>query len=206
MAIKTPPLRARGVYKLLEPWTIPADTIFECIAVRRFADFVESGQKIFETIYQPMGLLQSDFEADKAAGASIVTLVSPTLATIHVPDTYIEEFPNLGGVAYKHVILAVSLGPIPDALDLTFLKTQVAGTVSDVIGVTPTVELYAAPSTGVITDEEHEILETARTAAVNNRKTDRARILELQAINGAQATKIAGLEQILKDNGIIPAA
>lgn len=204
MPLKTPPLHAKGTFVLRAPWVTVANSLYEAIAIRSFADFVEVGQNAYELFYRPQGLTVNDFEADKALGASIITLVSPSRPTIHVPDTYIDTYPDMGYVAYKSVVLSIALGSVPDQLDLTFLKDQVAGVVSDTIGVLPTVLVHSAPATGVVTEDQHQLLETARNAAVTNRTTDRAKVLELQNQNDALHTKVALLEQILIANGLIP--
>lgn len=204
MSLKTPPLHAKGIFVLEAPWVTVADSLYEVIAIRSFADFVEVGQNAFELFYRPKLLVEADYEADKALGASIITLVSPSRPTIHVPDTYITAYPDMDNVAYKSVVLSIALGAVPDILDLTFLKDQVAGVVSDTIGIIPTVLVHAAPATGVVTSDQHLALETARLAAVTNRTTDRAKLIELQNANDALHVKIALLEQFLMDNDLIP--
>ena len=53
MAIMTPPLHARGVFKLKTPWNAPADHVFEVIAIRSFRDFIERGDDVFKRFYLP---------------------------------------------------------------------------------------------------------------------------------------------------------
>lgn len=204
MGLKTPALHAAGLYQLRLPWTIPANVVYECIAVRSFRDYVQKGEDVYTTYYQPMGLTLAQYEADRALGANLVTLASASNPTIYVPDTYIEAYPFLGDIKYSHVVLSVSLGVVPDKMDLTFVRSQVAAVVSDTIGVVPTVNVNVAPSTGLITQAQHQILETARNAAITNRKTDRARIIELQVLVDAQQQRIAGLEEIIIDAGLLP--
>ncbi len=201
MPLKTPPLHAKGIYQLKAPWSISSTLLYECIAIRSFADFLEKGEDVFKTIYEPKGLSRAVYEADRAQGANIVTLVSGTQPVIHVPDTYIEAYPIQNTVAYKTVVLSVSLGPLPDTLDLSFLMSQVQGVVSDVIGVNSQVKLHVLPSPDVITESQHQALETARQAAITNRKTDRARVLELQAQVAAMTQKIQTLERIIVEKG-----
>ena len=205
MTLKTPPLHAKGVFELETPFVVVADTIYECIAIRDFADFVEKGINVFETVYEPAGLTLEDYEDDLALGANIITLSSPQQASVMVPDTYILSYPAMDHVAYKTAILSVSLGPIPDTLDLGFLKTQIAGAVEDVIGLTGVVAEHVAPSPGVISASEHEVAEIARNAAVTNRTTDRARLIAAQATIALQAVRITELEQILIDEGYVVA-
>lgn len=204
MSLKTPALHAAGLYQLRTPWSVPANVVYECIAIRDFKDYVQKGEDVYTTFYQPMGLSEAQYQADRALGANIITLASPSNPTIYVPDTYIEAYPFLGDIKYSHVVLSVSLGVVPDKMDLTFVRSQVAAVVSDTIGVVPTVNVAVAPSTGLVTQAQHQVLETARNAAITNRKTDRARLIELQALVDAQQQRIAGLEQIIIDAGLLP--
>lgn len=199
MARNTPPLHAKGVYTLLAPWTTVGDAIYECIAVRSFADFVEKGQNVFQMFYAPKGLDQSVYQADLEAGAHIVTLQSQTSALIFVPDTYISKFPDLTGVEYKRIVLSVLLGPLPDDVDLTHAKTVLGDAASDITGVVAQVTEHVAPYAGVVSADQHATLEVARQAAITNRSIDRATVIQQQAVIDAQAARIADLEAIIID-------
>ena len=197
MARKTPPLRAKGLYEVRAPYSVLSNTVYECIALRSFDDFTQRGEKVFERFYQAHGLTQQDYERDRAENAHIVTLQSATSALVFVPDTYIEKMPDLSGVEYKRIVLSVLVGPIPDDVDLTHLKTSVGSVVSDITGVDGEVLEHVVPFNGMISAEQHATLEAARQAAITNRTTDRARVLEQQGVIDAQRERIAALEQLL---------
>lgn len=197
MARNTPPLHAKGVYTLLTPWTSVSDSLYKCIAIREFADFTNRGESVFERFYNPKGLTQVEYQADLAADAHIVTLVSDTAPTIYVPDTYISKFPDLTGVEYKRIVLSVLLGPLPDTVDLIHLKASLASAASDITGVDAEVTEHVVPYSGAISAEQHATLEAARQAAITNRTTDRATVISQQAVIDAQALRIAGLEEII---------
>lgn len=201
MPQKTPPLHAKGIYQLTTPFVLTSGVLYECIAIRSFSDFLEKGEDVFTKIYAPNGLTQAQFDADKALGANIITLVSGSQPVIHVPDTYIASYPILNNVKYKSIVLSIALGPMPDATDLSFLTTQVQGVVSDVIGVSSEVKLHVLQNTDVVTESEHEALETARQAAITNRTTDRAKVLSLQDQVAQLQAKLATLQTIIIDNG-----
>jgi len=204
MASKTPSLHAKGAFSLSAPWSLPANVIFECIAIRSFQDFVDKGEDVFTKVYAPKGLDRSVYEADKAAGAKIITLYSNSEALVVVPDTYIASYPSMDTVAYSAVILSIALGAIPDGLDLTFVKEQIKGTVLESLGVTAAVVEHIQPSTGVITSDQHQVLETARQAKITNRTTDRAEKIRLQNLVDEQRTIIQNLETIIRDGGLLP--
>lgn len=197
MSLKTPALRAKGLYTLLTPWVAETNVLYECVAIRRFTELERAGVDVFAAYYEPKSLLRSKYEDDLAAGASIVTLISATHLTIEVPDTYIESYPQSDYVPYHTVILSLSLGPVADSVDLTFLKQQIAGTVSDVYGFSPTVNTHTLPTDTMVTPLQHEALEAARQAAITIRKTDRAKVIELQQQLAATQAKLAGLEDYI---------
>ena len=198
MARNTPPLHAKGVYTLKTPWTTVGDALYEAIAIRSFEDFIERGEDAYTRFYASKGLTRELYEADKAAGAHIVTLQSPVSAVIHVPDTYIEKFPDLTNVAYKRVVCTVELGALPDGVDLTHLKASLASVSSDITGVEAVVAEFIAPSAGVVSADQHATQEAARQAAITNRTTDRATVLSQQETIDAQAEKIRQLQQLIQ--------
>lgn len=197
MARNTPPMHAKGVYTLLAPWTTVGDAIYECIAIRDFDDFINRGENVYERFYAPKGLDQATYQADLQAGAHIVTLQSETSAMIFVPDTYIEKFPDFSGVRYKRIVLSIMLGPLPDDVDLTHLKATIGQAASDVTGVVATVNEHVAPYAGVVTPDQHAVLEVGRQAAVTNRTIDRARVVEQKGVIDAQAQRIRALESTI---------
>lgn len=204
MTKKTPPLHAKGIYTVRTPYALVGDTIYECMAIRTFDDIVQLGEDVFETYYQTVGLDETAYQADKKAGANIITLMAHDQPTVHVPDTYIESYPNMGNVAANHVILAGSLGPLPDYVDLTFVKQQVGAIISDTIGVTPTISVYVAPSDQVLTQTQADALETARQAAITNRTSDHAKYLDLQAKYTKLETQYNALVELMQSKGVIP--
>lgn len=198
MARNTPPLHAKGVYTLAAPWTTVSDAVYECIAIRDFADFQDRGESVFQRFYVPKGLAQSVYDADLAQDAHIITLVSETSPTIFVPDTYIESFPDVSGVAYKRIVLSLLLGPLPDTVDLTHLKASLGDLASDITGVVAEVNEHVAPYAGVVSADQHATLEAARQAAITNRTTDRATVLTQQTLINAQAARILALEDVIR--------
>lgn len=206
-----PPIGTRGLYSLNAPWATEPSTLYTCVAIRRFVDLENLGVDVFQTYYLPMvndtiteGQLKASYENDRRNDVPIVSLQSETTAPIYVPNSYIAAFPSLAYRNYHHVVMSASMGPLPDYIDLTFAKTQMANVLSDVIGVEVEVFVNVAAATGVITPDQHEALEVARQAAIDNRTTTYAHNLQLQEQNARLTQRLAILEQYLKDNGIIP--
>lgn len=203
MALNVPPPGTRGLYSLKAPFKTVPNELYSCGAIRYFKDIQNQGVDVYAKYYQPLELTEADYARDLAAGVVIITLLSETQQPIYVPSSYVLSYPGLSSYNYQHVVLSVSLGALPDALDLTFLKTQIATAVSEVIGVTPTVYENVAPSTGVVTPEQHDAMEAARQAAITNRTTDYARYLIERDKRIALEAKVAALEKVIVDSGIL---
>ena len=203
MSLNVPPMGTRGLYSLKAPYSTVANQLYTCTAIRYFKDIQNQGDDVFAKYYVPKGLTQADYTRDLAANVAIVSLTSESQAPIYVPSSYILSFPGLTSFNYQNVVLSLSLGPLPDTLDLTFLKTQISTTVAAVIGVPPTVFENVAATTGVVTPEQHDALEAARQAAVTNQTTDYARYIEERDKRIVLETKLAALEALMISKGVL---
>lgn len=204
MTLKTPPLHAKGLYTVTAPFSTAPNTLYECVAIRSFQELLQQGVDIFTQYYEPVGLDNTDYTNDLAAGANLITLLSDTAPALRLPDTYIAAYPDMTGVAYNQVILSLSLGPLPDYLDLTFAKQQIAAVASDTLGLEPQVNVYIAPSTGSMSQAEADAHEVSRQAAIKNRTTDHAQLLVLQAQLEQAQIQNKALIEVLQSHGLLP--
>lgn len=209
---QTPPLRARGRYVLRAPWVANPAKLYTTLAIRTFEDVYELGFDVYDTYYVPMGLINGEvvggspfsFSVEREQQPNIITLESDDGDIIYVPDTYISSFPNMGEVKYSHAILSISLGPLPDTNDLSFVKGALADLVAQSYGVVPTVKEHRAPSISNPTASEHQALEAARTGGITLLETDHAKVVRLQGEKALLNAKIATLTAILQANGLLP--
>lgn len=176
----TPSLNSTGLFTAIAPFTIPGDTLYTCKAINSYPALVNAGVNVYAVYYQANGLTLTQYQADYNAGANIVTLMSQTAATVMLPDTYIGSVPNSGNVAYVEFLAVLNLGPLPQSTSMAFLQQQLADVASNVIGVSPTVQIFTLPTTDVMSQEQSAIAEAARQAAITNRTTDYAALLALR--------------------------
>lgn len=203
MAKVTPPLLAKGRYTVRSPFSVKETTIYTCIALRKFEDIVELGEDVYATYYQPFGLTTSQYQRDVRLGAVIVSLQDPFGEVLYIPDTFILTYPNMGDITYHHVVISVSLGPIPTTVPLDYLRQQMSSIASDVIGVDAITREHLAPTVGAVTPTQHEILEAARVLRITNRETDRAKVLAAAAQTAILEERIRVLEQVIREAGIV---
>lgn len=205
MASLIPPIGTKGVYQLTSPFSdqLDATILYTCAAIRSFTDIGNQGGDVYARYYSVNNLTKDEYERDRKANVAIITLISDTTAPIYVPSSHIASFPSSDAVPYSRVVLGVELGLLPDKLDLTFLQKAVAATVSDTIGVEPTVNVAVAASTGVVDNAKHLSLVANREAAINNRTTDHAKVVSLQTELDSSKERIAAYETILRANGLL---
>lgn len=204
MASPIPLMKAKGPYELKLPWAANPKIIYVCEEQRTYQALEVSGVDVYTTYYLPKGLERSVYERDRDAGEYILTLTSTTVAAIHVPSSYLVSYPNQNIVPYQWIVMSASLNLLPDTMDLTFAKEQMASVLADIIGVKPTVRISTLPFNETITVDEHETMERARKAAVKNTTTDRAKVVALENANALLREQLNEAHRILQSNGLIP--
>jgi hypothetical protein len=159
----------------------------------------------YEAFYKPHGITQQAYEQDVTNLANIVTLMSDTQPLVYVPDTYIESYPDVTAVPYRHIVLSMSLGAVPDSLVLDDLTTKIEELIEANIGITGTVTIHQAGTTAKgIEQGTHRTLESNRLARIENNTTDHAKVLTAQAELERLREQMATLEQIVLDNNLLP--
>lgn len=200
MTSSLPPIGTKGKYVLKDPFATLIDSTvsYTCGAIRRFKDIANQGGQVFDQYYSLYGLTDEIYQRDVKNDEAIVTLLSESTAPIYVPSSYIAQFPSGDTVPYHRVVLSLDLGMIPDALDLTYLKSGIVNVVSDTIGATATVNENAAPYTETMTVAKDLELTAAREAKIKNRTTDYAQVLDLQTENAKLKQTISLYETYYK--------
>lgn len=210
MATITPNVGAGGLWSLKAPFgaLLQTNVSYNCVAVRLLSDIIAGGGDPFSSYYQPNGLLQSDYQSDIAANASIISLQASGGQWIYLPNTYVTQMPNQNNIPYTAIVLGVNLGPLPDHLDLTLVKTQVANAVKDAIGITnATIKSIAVSAKTMISPTEHASLTSQRQSNISQAGTATAQLIALQAqyatLQGQYSALTTWIQQLIA-NGTIP--
>ena len=150
MASITPPLLAQGFFTVRAPYSVNAALLYEVIAIRSFSDIFKKNEDVYTVYYKRYGLTDGQngfvFQNEVKAGANIITLLGKDGSYVYVPDTFITKYPDTTATPYRHVILSVSLGPLPDTFDTTTLVAQLQSLAAGVTGVSnPVVNIALAP-------------------------------------------------------------
>ncbi|TXI11116.1 MAG: hypothetical protein E6Q68_06885 [Polynucleobacter sp.] len=200
-----PSIGAKGIYELAVPFQaqLAVNTPYTCVAIRKTEDVQAEGVDPYAEYYQPapFNIGESKYIEDVRKGVCIISLVSDKGQWLHVPSTYILKFPNLNGVNYTNVIIGVSLGAIPDTLNLSAVKTELAAVVTNMLGVaSPEVKEVAVSETAVLSNATHDSLEASRQLNIINSSTSNAKYLVEKARADALAIQNALLKQWIKDH------
>lgn len=197
-----PIIGTTGLYNLKAPFetALMANTPYTCIAVRRLSDIVAAGGEPQVEYYQPYNLSDDAYQADLANDVCIISLQAAGSETVYVPSSYLASYPDIGGVPYTVLALAINIGALPDALDLTYLKTKLNADIVEVLGVDTTINVAAISRPSLMPYDMHNSLEAARQAKITAVKTDYAKYLEAQTALDQARTRIAELEAYILAN------
>ena len=194
----TPTINTVGVFKVEKPFFVESKRVYEVVAIREFDDIWLQGGDVYEEYYKPNGLSEEIYERDVKLGATIVTLKSK-VGNVYIPDTFIESFPKLGYLNYKHVILSVDIGAVSDDIILEALISDLIELASNHVGVTATVKKHTAPTTNALTRDEVKSLEKQRQGLRDVPESKELLYQEtkrkLDMMNAANNAKLVKLQQ-----------
>lgn len=198
-----PTINSSGIFTLTPPYNtlLTASASYTCLAIRALEDIIASGSDPYSQYYQPQSIGQDQYTADLSNGVCIVTLQSSSGSVVYVPSSYIASFPSSGGVAYTNLLLGVDLGAMPNYVDLTFLKQQIANLVKTTVGLTAVAitTVVVSPTTN-ISAADHALAEAARLANITNTKTPESQVIALTAQLQSLQLAYANLEAFLQAN------
>lgn len=209
MASITPPLHAQGFFTVKTPYSVNAQLLYEVIAIRSFSDISKKGEDVYSVYYKNYGLIDGQngfsFQQQVTAGANIITLLSSDGSYVYVPDTYITKYPDTSASQYRHVILSVSLGPLPDTFDTTAIVAQLQTLAAAVTGVTsPIVNVSLAPVTANPTADQAAQLEQTRLGNISLNETPQQQADRVNQENNDLTSQVSLYTEILVGAGLLP--
>ena len=198
----TPTINSKGCYTSITPFDliIQDRKPYTVIAIKTIKEIVLDGKDPFKSIYEPVGLTQLNFETDINEGVLIITLAGDGGEILDIPNRYLSSLPTQDGVLYSSKVLAVPLGIIPDALDLSTTISNLHDVLQDNLGVDASIEPVVTSSGIKISYADDAILTTLRTNNITVNKSWRARYLEEVARNLILEEKISKFECYIKNN------
>lgn len=202
-----PTIGTSGVFQLKAPFDtdLTAGVAYFCLSIRTLSDILGEGKDPLAAYYTPKGLSEEKYLADLSDGVSIVGLQSGSGDWVYVPSSYVASYPNGSGVPYTAMMIAVSLGAVPDELNLSALQQAIIETCQDVSGLIAVTRAVAVSKTQLIDDAKHETLETIR---INRSTTDASSAVHIANLENQlqlATAKITNLENFIVQRGLIEA-
>lgn len=192
-----PPLNLSGTYTVKTPFVLVDGVTYSCIAQREYKDLVINNVSVYDRFYSPYNISRAEYEADVKNNAVMITLFSDDAPTVYIPSTYITSYPDLSAVTFRHRVLSISLGAIPDTMPLDDFISKVGSLSSDVLGVIPTVTQHSVSLSTTVSTQAANAFEAARQARIKDRTSEHAQLLAAQAENNDLRQRNALLEQAL---------
>lgn len=193
------PIGTKGVWSLAAPFNgmLLANVTYECIAIRKLSDILASGNDPEADYYTANSLDANRYISDLNSNVSIITLQNSSGNIVYVPSSFINNYPDIGGVPYRVLALTINLGAVPDSMDLSYLKSRLKDMVLETVGVDSPVNTVAISEMMLLTNADATLAEVARTAMIGTTVTDYSKYLAAVAERDLARTKIAELEAFI---------
>lgn len=175
---------------------------YTCKAVRKISDYLVNNETPLADIYVANGLTEVQYDEDLKNDVSIVSLQASTGHWVYVPATYITQLPVVNGIAYRSLMLGVSLPPMPADKNLTHVETAVKNVITDLLGVAAGTKFVETSKVVLIDSAKHKTTQAARDAIIAGNTTDRSRLNQALTTIDQLVQKIAVLEQYIEDHQV----
>ena len=163
-----PEIGSKGVYTFKAPYDSLTNnqTELECVSVRKMTDALSAGENVFAKYYKPYKLTQVEYDADLNADITLVNLQASIGRFVYVPNSYIASYPDVSGIRYRVMALAVELGAVADTTNLTPLIDDLKALIRSRIGILPTIQEVSISQPALVQYVDHERLEQARIGRI----------------------------------------
>ncbi len=172
-----PTVGMRGFYTLSPPLDqlVLTGEEYTCQAVRRLSDYLANNEDPEADIYKLYGLTSDDFKADLAEDMYIMSLQSDSGHWVYVPVRYLQAYPDANGVAYRTLMIGVSVGAHPVDKDMAHVKSEIEDLVVRLLGVKPVIKQVVTSKPVLMPLDKHEQLQAIRSAKSQSELTDGAK-------------------------------
>jgi len=200
----TPPPNTSGIFTVYAPFTLPANVVMRCTAIRTFKELEVRRINVYDTYYKPFGLSESIYKEDADVSASIITLAAGDGAEYFVPNTFIESYPGSSGVMYDRKVIVVELGLLPFTVSVDHLFPLIDDLVRKNVGVENKCRVAIAPYSGTVDHATHVQMENSRRVAIVSNKTLAEENDELKKLNADLRAQNELMAQALANQMVKP--
>ena len=158
MKYTVPPINTRGVFIFNAPYADDPDINkkeYEVVEIRKIKSFHDDGLDPLNNIYIKHGLTKDDFIEDLEGDVPIITLAVDDQQFLYVPADRIKEMPAIIGYTATERLITLSLGLVPDNINLDTLYENIATMVHDTISIKPDMTEQPGGPTVLISDTDY---------------------------------------------------
>ena len=196
-----PPINTKGVFIFHPPYADDTNINkkeYEVIEIRKIKALHDDGLDPLNSIYIKAGLTKEDFIEDLNNDVPIVTLSADGDQYLYIPADRIKEMPAIIGHTATERLVTLSLGLMPDDINLETLYENIAIMVNDTISVKPDLTEHPGGPTVLMSDEDYnKYIKMMSAQARSNNKSWRVRYEEMEQLYKLQKVKVAEIEKIL---------
>lgn len=197
-----PPINTKGVFIFHPPYADDTNVNkkeYEVIEIRKIKALHDDGLDPLNSIYIKAGLTKEDFIEDLNTDVPIVTLSADGDQYLYIPADRIKETPAIIGHTATERLVTLSLGLVPDDINLEMLYENIAIMVNDTISVKPDLTEHPGGPTVLMSDEDYnKYIKMMSSQARSNNKSWRVRYEEIEQLYKLQKVKVAEIEKILQ--------
>jgi len=127
----------KGVFKFDSGFAeiVNQDEILTVSSVIPIVEFNNTAKDIMSLIYKPAGLTEEDYMRDVGLQTYIVSFIRSNGTYKYVPNTYITKRPKPIDVPYQDTVLVAYLGPLPIAVTLDNVLSNIENVISIMLGI-----------------------------------------------------------------------
>ena len=201
------PLGTSGLWSLSAPFNVmlKAGTPYTVIGIRNIAEIIAAGDDPETDYYTSNNLTTAVYLNDLNNNVSILSLQNGAGDLVYVPNSFVNNYPDLGGVPYRVLALTINLGAIPDAMSLSNLISKVQDDVLELVGINAIAKVAALSPVTLLNSGYAASIEAARVAKVGTVITDYTKYVQTNLLLTNARQKISMLEALLKklhSNGV----
>ena len=199
-----PSIGMTGTWALKPPYNelVMASTQYTCTAIESLAGAIASDRDPYAEVYEVNGADESDFELDLKNNAYLVTITSGEGDVVVFPNTAIVSVPNTDGVIYRNLAVVLSLSSLPDEFDTSTIEQQLRDLVLSKLGVNSSSYVVQIGGLTVLTREQSDAYEQARTANIASLSSPIFELTKLRSDYESALQRIQHLEQFILDRGL----
>lgn len=177
MNIPLPTIGLSGVFRASSPYdTIIKDRVsYTVTGLKTLSEIISNSEDPFKLYYEPYGISAETYKTHLKENITVISLVGADSNWVYVPAPYLVSYPDNTGIPYHVLSLAVTLGALPLDYNTSAVEELVKNTITDTVGVTPTINLVEVSGVSYLTDDEHDYVERSRELLIQNRITDTAK-------------------------------